>query len=339
MKYHRLASLGAALLGAAANVSASPLVVQEDAGQCPRGYTMSIKTIIVYPTTSATPSLSFATPSSSVVAVETKTPSPSTDNVIASVSSTPAPELPVPESTQPAVQTSSSSTESTVAVTVAPTTTSTSEETSTSTSTSTAEVVSNSSSSSSSSGSSGHNSGEATYYGGNISGGTCSFSGYTLPSSMFGAALSADRWDDAASCGACVSITGPIGNSIKAMVVDQCPSCQSNHLDLFENAFTELSALASGVIDVKWSYVSCDLDGPLTLKNKDGTSEYWFSMQVVNANEPVTTSRTYYNFFEKKSGFGTDTVDVRVTGKSGKSVVVKSVGCGSETEVKADSNF
>ena len=76
-------------------------------------------------------------------------------------------------------------------------------------------------------------------------------------------------------------------------------------------------------------------------------------MQVVNANEPVSklevstdggsswqaTTRTYYNYFEKKAGFGAEKVDVRVTGKSGKTVVVKDVGCESEASVTADSNL
>jgi thiamine monophosphate kinase len=61
-------------------------------------------------------------------------------------------------------------------------------------------------------------SGEATYYGGNVAGGACSFSTYTIPSSLFGTALSDTNWDTAAQCGACVSVTGPSGNSITAMV-------------------------------------------------------------------------------------------------------------------------
>jgi len=65
---------------------------------------------------------------------------------------------------------------------------------------------------------SGSNSGQATYYGGNISGGTCSFSTYSLPSGIFGTALSDSNWDNAGNCGACIEVTGPSGNSIKAMV-------------------------------------------------------------------------------------------------------------------------
>jgi hypothetical protein len=61
-------------------------------------------------------------------------------------------------------------------------------------------------------------SGEATFYGGNLQGGTCSFSTYTLPSGVYGTALSDSNWDNAGNCGACISVTGPAGNSITAMV-------------------------------------------------------------------------------------------------------------------------
>lgn len=61
-------------------------------------------------------------------------------------------------------------------------------------------------------------SGEATYYGGNVAGGTCSFSTYTLPSGIYGTALSDANWANSGNCGACVSVTGPSGNSITAMV-------------------------------------------------------------------------------------------------------------------------
>jgi hypothetical protein len=61
-------------------------------------------------------------------------------------------------------------------------------------------------------------SGEATYYGGNVQGGACSFSTYTLPSTIYGTALTGSSWDDSANCGRCVSVTGPSGNSLTAMV-------------------------------------------------------------------------------------------------------------------------
>lgn len=60
--------------------------------------------------------------------------------------------------------------------------------------------------------------GKSTHYGGNLSGGTCSFTTYTLPPGVFGTAFSGSAWDSSSACGACVEVTGPKGNKIKAMV-------------------------------------------------------------------------------------------------------------------------
>ncbi|PQE15246.1 extracellular cellulase allergen asp f7 protein [Rutstroemia sp. NJR-2017a WRK4] len=194
--------------------------------------------------------------------------------------------------------------------------------------------------------------GQATTYGGNTAGGTCSFSTYTLPASLFGTALSDSNWDNAANCGRCVSVTGPSGNSITAMITDECPGCGVNHLDLYPTAFTSLAPLSEGIINVAWSYVDCPITTPLELHNKEGVSANWFSMQVVNAKEGVTklevskdggvtwgsTTRQTYNFFEYAPGYGS-TVDVRVTGVSGSVVTVKNVAVTPGSVVTASSNF
>ncbi|KAJ5518308.1 Barwin-related endoglucanase [Penicillium expansum] len=217
--------------------------------------------------------------------------------------------------------------------------------TSTSSATSSASTVSTSNKSTSAASSSGF-AGKATFYGGNVGGGTCSFSGYASR------ATSSAR-PSPSSDGTMPPTAVPVYPSPDLRIVDQCPECESNHLDLFQDAFAELSDISAGIIPTTWSYVSCDLDGPLKLKNKEGTSAYWFSMQVVNANEAVTalevstdggsswksTTRTYYNFFENSAGFGTSTVDVRITGASGKTVIVKDVGVSSGNEVTAGSNL
>jgi hypothetical protein len=59
--------------------------------------------------------------------------------------------------------------------------------------------------------------GTASFYGGNTAGGACSFSGYTIPSNLFGTAFGGS-WD-ASQCGACVQVTNKAGKSIKAMVL------------------------------------------------------------------------------------------------------------------------
>ncbi|KAK2005132.1 barwin-like endoglucanase [Colletotrichum falcatum] len=202
-------------------------------------------------------------------------------------------------------------------------------------------------------GSGGGTSGSSTFYGGNTSGGKCSFSTYQIPSGLYGTAFSGQVWDSAAHCGACVRVTGPKGNSVVAMIVDECPECTKGHLDLFQDTFAQLGSLSDGVISTSYQFVKCGITSPIKLHNKSGTSAYWFSMQVLNHNEPVSTlevstdggsswkktTRQPYNFFENSSGFGTDSVDVRVTSESGKTVIVKNVSVKSDSEHNAASNF
>ncbi|KAI1157094.1 carbohydrate-binding module family 63 protein [Nemania diffusa] len=194
--------------------------------------------------------------------------------------------------------------------------------------------------------------GQSTFYGGNLNGGACSFSTYTLPSGIYGTAFSGAEWDSAAHCGACLDVTAN-GKSIIVMIVDKCPECEDGHLDLFENAFDYLSPSSTDLLSTSYTFVDCPISSPLILHNKSGTSAYWFSMQVVNANEPVSklevstdggstwqaTTRQDYNFFENASGFGPDTVNVRVTSDSGSTVVVNNVGVASDSQITAGSNF
>ncbi|KAI1342514.1 RlpA-like double-psi beta-barrel-protein domain-containing protein-containing protein [Xylariaceae sp. FL0016] len=196
--------------------------------------------------------------------------------------------------------------------------------------------------------------GTSTFYGGNLNGGMCSFSTYaSLPSGIYGTAFSGSAWDTAAHCGACIEVTGPNGNSITAMIVDQCPECDEGHLDLFEDAFKVLSPSSSDPLATSYTYTDCGITSPLILHNKSGASAYWFSMQVLNANGPVSklevstdggstfqsVTRTEYNFFEYSSGFGDGAVTVRVTSESGTTVTVKDVDVASDTQITAGSNF
>ncbi|KAL0938795.1 rare lipoprotein A [Colletotrichum truncatum] len=195
--------------------------------------------------------------------------------------------------------------------------------------------------------------GKSTFYGGNTSGGMCSFSTYTIPSGLFGTAFSGQAWDSASKCGACVKVTGPNGKSITAMIVDQCPECDEAHLDLFQEAFAQIGTISDGIISTSYEFVECGITSPIKLHNKSGTSPYWFSMQVLNHNEPVKslevstdggatwqqTTRKEYNFFENPSGFGTNTVDVKVTSESGKTTTAKNVSIQADSEHLASSNF
>jgi expansin (peptidoglycan-binding protein) len=144
-------------------------------------------------------------------------------------------------------------------------------------------------------------SGKSTFYGGNVNGGTCSFSTYTLPSGLEGTAISQQNWEGSQACGGCIEVTGPEGKKVKAMVcmpltqpsactktkqiVDKCPECATNALDLFQTAFVKLDDVSKGIIDVTWDYVDCGISTPLQIHMKEGVSAFWFSAQAVNANK------------------------------------------------------
>ncbi|KAF2219271.1 RlpA-like double-psi beta-barrel-protein domain-containing protein-containing protein [Elsinoe ampelina] len=193
-----------------------------------------------------------------------------------------------------------------------------------------------------------------TFYGGNLQGGTCSFSTYTLPSGVYGTALSGASWASSGNCGGCVAVTGPNGKTITAMIVDQCPECPANGLDLFQNAFAQLADISKGVISLNWKYVTCPISSPLQIHLKSGVSQYWFSAQVVNGKRrtskmEVSTdagksykavpTRQTYNFFELSSGLGKTTAWVRVTSETGSQVVVKDVPMTGDKVVTAGANY
>ncbi|SPO05196.1 related to extracellular cellulase CelA/allergen Asp F7-like, putative [Cephalotrichum gorgonifer] len=195
--------------------------------------------------------------------------------------------------------------------------------------------------------------GSATFTGNDHTGGTCSLFNYTLPAGISGTGIGPSNWATGGKCGSCLQVRGPNG-STKVMVVDSCPSCLENRLNLSEDAFVKIADKADGIVDVEFDVVSCGLNSPLIIRNKIGTSRWFFSMQVLNANYPVTdlevsaddnrtwesTVRQDYNFFEKedKSGFGKDRVSVRVSCSNGNQVIIPNVSMESEVQIVAPVN-
>lgn len=90
------------------------------------------------------------------------------------------------------------------------------------------------------------------------------------------------------------------------------------------------------------------------MRNKTGSSKYWFSMQSFNSNQPIQslevstdggqtwqgTVRQDFNYFQKGdgSGFLADTFSVRVTCTNGKQVTVSGVDASSTSEYTASGN-
>jgi len=223
MKYQRFASFALAALSASTIVSAFPLKSEEN-GVCPPGYSASVYYITV--TAEATPT-STLTSTATITTTSTSTTTTTSTTTASSVAATAGEIETIPTSSVAEEPESTVSEVPTQVAVVQPSTTTTTSSTSTTTTTtqaSTTTASEKSAASSSTSSSSAATTGEATFYGGNVSGGTCSFTDYTLPSDLSGVAFSGEAWDDAANCGRCVSVTGPSGNSVKAMVLPLHPS-------------------------------------------------------------------------------------------------------------------
>lgn len=198
-------------------------------GSCPSGYTLttyyqtipivtkarhntsSVQTAI--PCTSTSTSM-LPSSASTGIAIPSKAASESSTTPAISISTTVLPVSPMPQVVQASSATAMASTVASSSSTIASPMPNTPASSVSSTS------ASQSTASSSSSLDGGIKHGQATSYGGGDVDGTCMFStaNYTLPSGLYGAALSVDNWDTAAWCGACVSVFGPDGKSVKLMV-------------------------------------------------------------------------------------------------------------------------
>lgn len=127
-------------------------------------------------------------------------------------------------------------------------------------------------------------------------------------------------------------------------------------MNLFEEGYRKLIPEPSfrDRIDINWNVVSCAFSSPLAVQNKEGTSSYWFSIQVQNSNWPVdtvhvstdggntwenTVSRDY-NFFERQKGggFGTDMVDLKISCFGGGVVYVRDVEIKDKKKIWATGN-
>jgi expansin (peptidoglycan-binding protein) len=135
--------------------------------------------------------------------------------------------------------------------------------------------------------------------------------------------------------------------------LDKCTGCNFD-INIFDEAYYQLATKSQDRINVELGIVSCDFSAPLAVQNKEGTSAYWFSMQVQNANWPVYDmdvsidgGRTWtlavsrdYNFFEHPTGqsFGASVVDLRITCSNGKVVEMKGVSVAGNSKQYATSN-
>eukprot|EP00727_Mastigamoeba_balamuthi_P010121 m51a1_g5731 hypothetical protein (545) ;mRNA; r:1133463-1136870 len=97
--------------------------------------------------------------------------------------------------------------------------------------------------------------------------------------------------ENALACGVCYELVGPRG-ATRLMVTDHCPDCANiiPHFDLSVQASDKLldPLTKAGTTNVTFRMVSCDVTGPIRIKLKSTTSEWYTSFTVVNHRVMVT---------------------------------------------------
>ncbi len=167
-------------------------------------------------------------------------------------------------------------------------------------------------------------SGIATFYGA-TGAGNCS---YEPTGDLMVAAMNQQDYEGSQACGAFVDVTGPKGNTVRVKIVDRCPECAPGHIDLSAEAFAKLAEPVKGRIDISWKLVSPSLSGPVKYVYKDGSTQWWCSIQVRNHRNPIrsvelkgkngwiTLPREMHNYFTSAGGEGCGG-EVRITDVQG----------------------
>ncbi|WP_373046893.1 expansin EXLX1 family cellulose-binding protein [Vulgatibacter sp.] len=169
--------------------------------------------------------------------------------------------------------------------------------------------------------------GIATYYEADGSG-NCSFD---AGPDIHVAALNAPQYADAGWCGACAAIEGPQGN-VTVRIVDQCPECLAGHLDLHPEAFDRIADRVDGRVDIRWRFVTCPVTENVRYRFKEGSSQWWTALQVLDHRLPIDTlawwngsawvdvPRASYNYFVAESGLGEPPYRIRLTAIDGQTL-------------------
>jgi expansin (peptidoglycan-binding protein) len=146
------------------------------------------------------------------------------------------------------------------------------------------------------------------------------------------AAITSARWNNAAHCGECLNVTGPLGSTI-VRITDECPTCQDSGLDLTTAAFAKIADPVDGIVPITWERVDCAVTGGLSLQVQDGSNPYYLSVLATNTNQAVasisaagTDSGNWQSLVRQSYGYYVDaspsppfmsSISVRLTSQSG----------------------
>ncbi|MFI5915669.1 expansin EXLX1 family cellulose-binding protein [Dactylosporangium sp. NPDC051541] len=175
--------------------------------------------------------------------------------------------------------------------------------------------------------------GQATYYAAD-GGGNCSFDKVSDPLVV---ALGNAEYQSGAACGGYLDVKGPKG-SVRVKITDRCPECAAGHIDLSQPAFAKIGTISDGIIKVTYTQpTSPAVPGPVTVRVKEGASQYWLALRFDNTGNPLSTAevqsgstwkpltRTDYNYWIAESGAGKGPFTVRITDTAGRKTTLTGV--------------
>ena len=175
--------------------------------------------------------------------------------------------------------------------------------------------------------------GQATYYAAD-GGGNCSFDKVANPLVV---ALGNAEYNAGAACGGYLDVTGAKG-TVRVKVTDRCPECAPGHLDLSRQAFARIGNTVDGLIPITYTPVTNPaVPGPMTVRVKEGSSQYWLALRLDNDGNPLTSvelqsgsawkplTHTDYNYWIAQNGAGRGPFTVRVTDATGRRTTLRGV--------------
>jgi expansin (peptidoglycan-binding protein) len=177
-------------------------------------------------------------------------------------------------------------------------------------------------------------SGDATYYTLVADGGNCSYPG--PPADNLYVALPPDQYDKAGACGGYLDIRGSKG-TVRVKIVDRCPDCLSDHLDLSREAYARIGPIPDGIIPITYQMVrNPPLPAPLSVRVKEGSSRSWLAVLFIDHGNPLAKvevnsggwhrlRRTEYNYWVLEQGDGDGPFTFRVTDTAGHQAIVRGV--------------
>lgn len=111
-------------------------------------------------------------------------------------------------------------------------------------------------------------------------GGACSLPGE--PPNNLHVGISSLEYGAADVCGAYLDVEGPDG-SVRVQITDHCRNCRAGLIDVTRKAFTQIADIDQGRAPVSYTLArNPPLASPISLRVKDGSSPWWFQIQVLD---------------------------------------------------------